>query len=110
MNGITTELTPKEFVRGLMRGSRPSHKRGYSAANAVEAVVEHRQLDESQRLVLLAHAEGFRDGMNSLVRPDVEGLPGRDPGRTGAQAEAYEYGYIAGRDENVMDINPTYES
>lgn len=52
---------PHELVAGLMRGNRRELKLGYSAANAVAAVMDLRP--ELDRSALMTYARGFADGL-----------------------------------------------
>jgi hypothetical protein len=62
MSDLAT-MTPREVVRGLMRGNRIELKVGYSAENAVLAVSELQDLSHDELTVLRAYAVGFAAGM-----------------------------------------------
>lgn len=58
-----THMTPREIIRGLMRGDPETFQRAYSAENAVTAACELRDLDPAARAALLDYATGYGDGL-----------------------------------------------
>lgn len=88
MTASLQTMSPREFVRGLMRGDRSRFKTGYSAENAVIAVCEIQGVPEGgpvdQREGLLNYALGFGYGLHR-----VEYLESFAP-------QAMQEGYIQG--------------
>lgn len=108
MNGIDT-LSPEEFVRGLMRGSRPEFHAGYTATNAVLAVAHQRALDDHGRAILTAYAKGFRDGMDALLADRELSQTAPYPAEDHVLVETYHRGQDDGYAENARAIQPTPE-
>lgn len=64
--GLLTDIRamgPREIVRGLMRGDPAKFKAGYTAANAVIAAGELRDLSRRETEFLRAYAEGYAAGL-----------------------------------------------
>ncbi len=60
---VFEEMTPREMVRGLMRGERARFKAGYTAENAVLAVCEIQGEPAEGQEALQQYAEGFCYGI-----------------------------------------------
>lgn len=94
MNGLSANH--ERFLRELMRGDRSSFKRGYTPENAAIAVQEMHDLTDEARDLLIAHGEGFRDGIALALDPAA---PIATVERTREQRVAYQRGLGHGRTE-----------
>ena len=102
MGSDLSTMTPRELIRGLMRGERTSLKLGYSPANAVLAVQRLRpDADEDE---LRGYSQGYSDG---LRRCDTMASQDDTPC---AETDAYCVGYVHGTLEPVELTYPSSEA
>jgi len=95
-----SETSPRELVRGFMRGNRAELKLGYSPANAVLAVLRiHPDADEDG--CLRGYSQGFSDGM--LSRQPMVSPPDPD----NAENRGYREGYADGITEPAGRAYPS---
>jgi hypothetical protein len=104
----TRQGAAREMGRGLMRGSRPDFKLGYSYENAELKASESFELGPVDVLELRCYLLGFAVGMHR-TRPDStaeQEMLGRLDAESERYAAAYREGHERGLEEDALAIYP----